>query len=175
MFKKLVPGKSSSKQEPRNSTAEEASPTARPTTESPRDQQAIESLADQGLALAEQSSTEVVAVAAAEAEEGQRPPSAALTPSSSPPNTISQSLKSHPVTPDRSGGLSPVGASSSSPAGSNSANGNVSRSPSNGDFQNHLRKVTANLVDILDQISTSGSTAGSSKGKNNRFFSSSTF
>ena len=132
-------------------------------------------------------SAEAATAEAEAAEEGTRPRSAAATLSAtaSPSVPGSVGMQSHPITPDSPRpltspdtsaftgsrvGVSPglTMSSQRSPAPSSSA------SPGS-EFQTHLRKVTANLVDLLDQISNSAGSStnsppGSSQGKKNLFY-----
>lgn len=94
----------------------------------------------------------------------EKPPHPACNGGPSPPPF--SSLSSHPVTPDRDHSphhaQKPSGGSSSSGGGSGRGG-----AAGNGEFQAHLKKVTASLVDLLDQMSTnsaSTSPAGSTRG-----------
>ena len=175
MFKKLIPGKSHGPRKPSEAHgAAEGSPTA--TTS----QEALEIQAIEDPPSSDPSADAEAATAAAEAEAaeaGQHPSSKTTTPTSSPPAV--PGLTSHPVSPNiPSGYATPMQGSSpglGSPGVPPRMNafphtpGSATESP-NSEFQTHLRKVTANLVDILDQMSNAGgsvtsSPPGSSRGE----------
>lgn len=178
MFKKLIPGKSNSPRKPSETHgSQEGSPTAI-DAQQPLEIQHIEDPPSLGSTLDAEEATAAAEAEAAEA--GQHPSSTATTPTSSPPAV--PGLASHPITPNHSGYATPMqgsspGASSASAqtsrmsAGHGSPHGPASATESPGsEFQTHLRKVTANLVDILDQMSNAGGSAtssppGSSKGE----------
>jgi hypothetical protein len=148
------------------------------TSSSPRDDEYVDSESAEAIAAAEEGTT--------------RPPSAAtVSPSVAGASPVA-GMTSHPITPDppspmsppdsayngsnpgssRQGGASP-GVARSSQQRSPPPPLPVSSSSPGSEFQTHLRKVTANLVDILDQMSNNGgsvtnSPPGSSQGK--KFF-----
>lgn len=81
-------------------------------------------------------------------------------------------LPSHPITPNSPGGASPGTTFATPAAAPVSGPASSPGSQRGGEFQTQIRKVTANLVDILDQMSagnggdsSGSSTAGSSKGE----------
>jgi len=130
-------------------------------------------------------SAEAAAAEATAADEGiPRPPSAATASPSAAGVSPVAGMASHPISPDLPSPMSPPDtAYNSSNAGSSRQGGaslgasssQHSRRPSGStgsEFQTHLRKVTANLVEIYDQMSNSGgsvtnSPPGSSQGMEN--------
>lgn len=140
------------------------------TSNSPRDDEYVDS-----------ESAEAVAEATSAEEGTTGPPSAATASPSAAGASPVAGMASHPITADPPSPLSPPdtayngsNAGSSRQGGASSAAPSSQRSPPptspGSEFQTHLRKVTANLVDILDQMSSTGgsvtnSPPGSSQGK----------
>ena len=168
MLKKLIPGRASrrsgSEEGPENGLSVDGSPSRTQNNSSETSE----------ITSQDPSTDAEIAVAAMEAEAGQRPSSAPRSAATTPPSL--PTLSSHPVTPDRPGVSSPQ-AGSSTPSGSRPPLPPTSSPQKHGsEFQTHLRKVTANLVEILDQMSHNDSSVnssppGSSKGKLKDFLS----
>jgi hypothetical protein len=135
--------------------------------------------AEIGLADAAASSPPPLAAAAADRGGAEHSPSTVeasradlTTPppsdvSTTPVRSAGTSLASHPVTPQRQPPSNRRTSSLPTAMPSRPPNSQVNAGNGN-DLQTHLRKVTANLVDILDSMSTGNSAnttpAGSSKG-----------
>lgn len=126
------------------------------TSNSPRDDEYVDS-----------ESAEAVAEATSAEEGTTGPPSAATASPSAAGASPVAGMASHPITADPPSPLSPPdtayngsNAGSSRQGGASSAAPSSQRSPPptspGSEFQTHLRKVTANLVDILDQMSSTG-------------------
>jgi hypothetical protein len=185
MFKKLKAARRSGSQ-PAASNSDPAPDQADAVNEVENEPE-IASNSPQDDAYVDSESAEALTKATAAEEGTTRPPSATTASPSAAGVSPVAGMVSHPITPDIPSHISPPDtAYSGSNAGSSRQGGASLRAPSSqhslppsgspgSEFQTHLRKVTANLVDILDQMSSNGgsvtnSPPGSSQGKKVFYF-----